>query len=100
MQNLLNICIECEIIKGTGTNSSGQVESHAWNAVKLYDKWYYVDCTWDDPIILGNGRIFSNVKYKYFLKGTDSFKDDHIVDTKFSEAGRDFAYPEVSKEDY
>ena len=33
-------------------------ELHAWNVVKINDKWYNVDCTWDDS----NGS-----KYQYFL---------------------------------
>ena len=24
-------------------------DGHAWNAVRIDGKWYYVDCTWDDP---------------------------------------------------
>ena len=23
--------------------------NHAWNIIKINGKWYYVDCTWDDP---------------------------------------------------
>ena len=23
--------------------------THAWNAIKLGSRWFYVDCTWDDP---------------------------------------------------
>ncbi len=23
--------------------------AHGWNAVRIRGKWYYVDCTWDDP---------------------------------------------------
>ena len=25
-------------------------DNHAWNAIKLDGQWYYIDCTWDDPI--------------------------------------------------
>ena len=47
---------------------SGKVgtEDHMVNFVKIGKKWYYVDCTWDDP---GSG---SAVSYKYFLLGSSS----------------------------
>ena len=40
--------IENVLVSGTGTNSSGVTESHAWNYVKIDEKWYGVDVTWDD----------------------------------------------------
>ena len=50
---LLNsVGYECELLQGTATNSSGQTENHAWNAVKLNGIWYEIDTTWDDPIII------------------------------------------------
>ena len=33
---------------------------HAWNAVKIRGKWYYVDCTWDDPTYYVNGQVVSS----------------------------------------
>ena len=47
---------ECELLQGTATNSTGQTESHAWNAVKLNEVWYEVDPTWDDPIVIRKQR--------------------------------------------
>ncbi len=41
-------------------------EDHMVNFVKIGKKWYYVDCTWDDP---GSG---SAVRYNYFLLGKSS----------------------------
>ena len=70
--------IKCEIMQGTGTNSSGQTESHAWNCAKIDGIWYEIDATWDDPIIIGNGYKANVYKYRYFLKGTVSFEKDHI----------------------
>ena len=93
--------IKCEIMQGTATNSTGQTESHAWNCAKIDGIWYEIDPTWDDPIIIGDGYKTSNIyKYKYFLKGTNSFEKDHTLAYQFSENGKSFEYPIISKRDY
>lgn len=47
---LLNkVGIENHIIYGTAGGGS-----HAWNLVKLDEEWYFIDCTWDDPLPNGN----------------------------------------------
>lgn len=91
---------ECEIMQGKATNSSGNTENHAWNCVNINGTWYLVDTTWDDPIIVGKGKITKKIRYKYFLKGTDTFNKDHTLSYKFSEEGKEFSYPTISREDY
>ena len=91
--------IPCYIACGTGKNSSGETESHAWNYVRLNNNWYAVDTTWDDPIIIGSGRISESTKYKYFLKGSDSFFKDHFEDGRIVENAR-FTYPEIAHYDF
>lgn len=92
--------IECELVQGKATNSSGKTESHAWNIVKIDDKWYNVDVTWDDPIVIGNGVLTIRNKHKYLLKGTESFKESHKEEYQFTENGKVFSYPEVNRYDY
>lgn len=94
--------ISCEIIKGSATNSTGVTEKHAWNCVKVDGKWYYMDITWDDPIVIGagGGEGLSTTSYKYFLKGANNFEGDHIAENVFSTNGKKFTYPEVSHLDY
>lgn len=92
--------IDCVLVQGKATNSSGKVESHAWNAVFIDNNWYYIDTTWDDPIIIGNGYVSDKVKYKYFLKGSDTFDKDHTPENQFSDDGKEFSYPDISKYDY
>ena len=92
--------IMCEIMQGTATNSAGQTESHAWNCVKIDEKWYQIDTTWDDPVFVGTGYKVNVYKYKYFLRGTNTFEKDHILSYQFSDNGKVFEYPTISTRDY
>ena len=76
------------------------MESHAWNCIQLGDVWYQVDVTWDDPIIIGNGKLTNKSKYKYFLKGTKTFEVDHTIHRQFTDGGKIFNYPNLSASDY
>ena len=41
---------------------------HIWNVVKIKDKWYHIDLTWDDPVL---------------SDGTDDVLHDYmLIDTK------------------
>lgn len=90
--------IECVLVSGTAVNSEGNNERHMWNYVKLDGKWYAVDCTWDDPIIIGGGKINKDTKYKYFLKGSE-FKKDH-TEEPITEKSESITYPIISEQDY
>ena len=91
---------ENTIVIGTGTNSKNETENHAWNYVKLNGAWYAVDVTWDDPIIIGGGKLSDSSRYKYFLKGSETMSKNHVVSEKFTDAGQSFTYPELNKTDY
>ena len=100
-QYLMNECeIDNVIVIGTGTNSNNQTESHAWNYVKLDNNWYAVDVTWDDPILIGGGKLPERSKYKYFLKGSNTMNQNHTASGKFTDAGQTFTYPILSEQDY
>lgn len=87
---------------GTGTNSRGQTENHAWNYVAIDGSWYAVDVTWDDPVVQGwGGSILpSSYKYKYYLKGSKTMEKDHIANGQFTTGGKIFKYPSISNSDY
>ncbi len=92
--------IECVFVIGEAKNSQGNIENHAWNYVKLNNGWYAVDVTWDDPIIRGNGFVGKDIKYKYFLKGSNTMNKDHIESKTFTENGQEYNYPTLKTEDY
>ena len=70
--------IDCIFVTGTATNSSGYTEPHAWNMVKLNDKWYTLDVTWDDPYPDEKGRVL----YNYFLLADEDMNKNHVSDMK------------------
>ena len=74
--------LEVTFVGGTGTNSSGQTESHAWNQVKIDGKWYNVDVTWDDPARPGkNPNDHSANRYDYFLISDVQMYKNHTTNT-------------------
>lgn len=63
--------IPCRMITG-GAGDGG----HAWNQVCVDGTWYYIDVTWDDPII--NGGIDPNyIRWTYYL--SQSLWADHVA---------------------
>ena len=98
---LLNeLGIPCVLVIGTATNSQGETENHAWNYVQLQENWYAVDSTWDDPVIIGGGTATDDSKYKYFLVGEEVINQDHSPSGQFTEGGKTFSYPNLSRESY
>ena len=92
--------IPCVMVIGTGTNSQGETENHAWNYVQLNGNWYAVDSTWDDPVVIGGGTASEQSRYKYFLVGREIIDQDHSPSGQFTEGGKVFSYPNVTYESY
>ncbi|MDE6659512.1 MAG: hypothetical protein K2K01_05310, partial [Eubacterium sp.] len=58
---------------------------HAWNMVLINDQYYFVDCTWDDPVLdevkLTNDPLSGYGCYKYFLCSEENYmKEEHKAD--------------------
>lgn len=64
--------IPCQIVLGYVQGSG-----HAWNRVKIGRKWYYVDVTFDDPIINGKNTN-QEPRYEYFLKTEKQMRKSHL----------------------
>ena len=93
--------IPCVLVSGVGIDAeTNKTENHAWNYVYLKGNWYAIDTTWDDPVIIGNGVVSKDLKYRFFLKGSREFNKTHIPEGNLVENGMEFVYPELSEEDY
>lgn len=69
-------------------------DTHAWNIVKMGNKWYHVDTTWDDPI--SSKPI---LRYDYFLKGTKSMESAHNLLAEYTTKTFKKNFP-ISTSDY
>ncbi len=65
--------IETNIIVGESVGLSGW-ENHAWNIVKIDNKYYHLDVTWDDPVVEDDFKILS---HRYFNLSDAQFLSDH-----------------------
>ena len=92
--------IPCTIVSGLATNSQGTTENHAWNYVQINGVWYAIDCTWDDPVIVGGGVATNSQKYKYFLKGSSEFNSTHQANGQFTDNGKVFSFPSLYASNY
>ncbi len=102
LQYILNLVhIPNIIVYGSGTNNLGESEFHSWNYVQMENGlWYAVDATWDDPIIVGNGKLTDEMKSRYFMKGSNNLFKNHYESGDVSGTGQNFKYVEISKIDY
>lgn len=82
--------VPCRIITGKGFQ-----ENHAWNIVKLGNKWFNIDVTWD---LYKNSIQRSFGLYNYFLVGESHFKD-HKRDEYYESEDFKRQFP-VSMKDY
>lgn len=92
--------IPCVLVSGTATNSKGETESHAWNYVQIDNKWYAIDVTWDDPVLINGSVLTNNIRYKYFLKGSNEFLSNHKEDGYISAQSIKFTFPKLEKGNY
>ena len=92
--------IPCIIVCGTAVNQKGEIENHAWNYVRIENRWYAVDVTWDDPIIIGGGELNEEARYSYFLVGRTKLFNDHIEDGFIVGDQYSFRYPTLNLSDY
>lgn len=57
--------IPCAYVTGSANTipaTEKDQDSHAWNVVKIDDRWYEVDATWDDYESDGEDDFFENIK--------------------------------------
>ena len=92
--------IPCVMVIGQATNTNGQTENHAWNYVQIENNWYAIDCTWDDPVVIGNGKVGNDVRYRYFLRGSSIMSKDHVTSAQFTDGGETYEYPTLNVSDY
>lgn len=69
--------IEHEHVSGEATNSKGITGDHSWNRVLLGNQWYYVDCTWDDPVSSDGKDI---LRYTYFMISNAEMSKNHVAE--------------------
>ena len=84
--------IDCVLVDGTAISNSGS-GAHMWNYVKLNDKWYGVDVTWNDPTGGASGAVSGVENTNWLLVGSETivngnaFLTSHPVsNTVFSES--------------
>lgn len=67
-------------------------ESHSWNLIRLDDRYYLADATWDAS------WMQAGLEYEWFLKGEPNFPTHDIAQEMLTDEFR-AAYP-ISQEDY
>ena len=86
-QVLASVGIECKYISGETA-----VEGHAWNQIKIDDKWYNVDLTYDSNNIRETGNI------ENFLLSDDDFSYHQPRSSDYEKCPESFDMSKVERE--
>ena len=66
--------IESSVVSGISRGFDGEYDPHMWNAVKINGGFYYLDCTWDDPVS-SDGKEYT--AYSYFNVSDEMIASSH-----------------------
>lgn len=61
-------------VRGTAAEPGETPVKHMWNAVKPDADWYFLDCTWDDPVLADGGEY---VRHAYFNVDAETLDRTH-----------------------
>jgi len=73
---------ECMLVLGHSVYSLGTFSDHAWNIVKMRDRFYHMDVTWDAR----KYDEFGEYSYDYFMLQDEEISNDHSWDKKTTPA--------------
>lgn len=73
------------------STSDGYSGGHAWNMVKINEKWYNIDVTWDDA----NGTEYDGYIYDYYNLPTSQFNEGNIHDYREDIFGGMYSVPDA-----
>lgn len=57
-------------------------DSHIWNAVNLYNNWYHIDLTWDDPVTNTGDQI---IEHNFFMIDTNKLLKEEKLQHNFNQ---------------
>jgi hypothetical protein len=73
------LTVETVVGRARGMDTTGMGAGHAWNAVKLDERWYLVDTTWDAGGV-GPDGFHKRYQTSYFLTPPEVFLTKHFPD--------------------
>lgn len=81
---------DCTIVSGQASFRTTGFSSHAWNVIKVGDKFYHVDATWD----INHKQQTGEYSYEYFCIDDDTVNSDHdwIISTTPVCKGQDISF--------
>ena len=66
--------IENSVVSGISNNFDGEEGAHMWNAVNIDGEFYFLDCTWDDPVDKDKNELNF---YSYFNINEEMISSTH-----------------------